>query len=99
MPEPADEIFDAVLDRIERRIEENYRDLAVNPSAVASLATPAAFAALEEAGMVVVSAGDVDVAVRMIGNEAYICGDDCGSPYCTAWQRLRAALPERTEGV
>jgi hypothetical protein len=54
-------------------------------------------AAVERGGrLVVVSAEDLEVAVRMIGNEADICGEDCGSPYCRAWQHLHAALPERT---
>lgn len=65
---PSDPLEDAVYLLVQRTIEDNYRDTTggyiVSPSAVASLATSAALAAIEEQGKVIVDRTDLDAYVN-----------------------------------
>lgn len=65
MTEPAG--WNEVYDRIELRIAESFQDVPIDPSEVAGHATPAAFDALAEAGLAVVSA-DLSEALKLCGN-------------------------------
>ncbi|MEV0382366.1 hypothetical protein [Nonomuraea sp. NPDC050643] len=52
------------------------------------------------AGMVVVSADDLDDAIDALCEREDVCfGEDCSVVHCQRVNRLRAALPERTEGA
>ncbi|MER5420360.1 hypothetical protein [Streptosporangium roseum] len=96
-----DSLHDAVLARIEKRVAENYQDAEgrspVDPHAVAVIVAPAALAAIEEQGMVIVSAEDLRAVVGE--TRSY-------ETYTAALPRLRAVLsgtapqpPESPQGA
>jgi len=86
-------LHDAIYLKIEQAIDDNYRGAdgtyPVSPSAVGTIASLAALAAIEEERMVVVSAEDLRVYVTEEMPDFVT--------YATAQARLRAALPERNE--
>jgi hypothetical protein len=58
----------------------------------------ATLGALTEAGMAVVSAEDLDDATDALCEREDVCfGEDCSNVHCQRVNRLRAALPERTD--